>query len=208
MPRQSLDLSNFKTETMQVIAKTGSTSEGKIKWLCKCFCGNEYVRVGSHIVSGRGQHCGCLTNKRNSDNRKSHKMTSTKEFRAWSGMKFRCFTKTSKDYPSYGGRGITVCDKWLNSFESFFDDMGYAPTSKHSLDRIDVNGNYEPSNCRWSTAKEQCSNKRNNIYINSKTKALLWDRFGNSPIYQRTLWRIKNKNMGIADAVFQPVRSF
>jgi hypothetical protein len=204
MGRPSLDLSNFQNETMSVVGKAGSTKLGKVNWLCRCFCGNQYVRTGAHIVAGRGQHCGCLRGSHISAGRKSHKMTKTKEFRAWCGMKERCYTTTNKDYKSYGARGIKVCEKWYQSFESFFSDMGYAPSPKHSLDRVDVNGNYEPSNCRWATPKEQCSNKRNNIYIDHKTRHLLWDRFGNTPIYQRTLWRLKHKNMGIADAVFQP----
>ena len=208
MGRPFLDLSNYKTDTMQVLCKSGNTSKGKINWLCKCFCGNEYVRTGSHIIANRGKHCGCLLSKNISEGHTSHKMTGTKEFRAWCSMKSRCLSKTNKNYDSYCGRGIKVHESWLNSFDNFFKDLGLAPSINHSLDRINVNGNYEPSNCRWATAKEQCANKRNNIYIDEQTKSLLWERFGKGAIYQRTLWRMKHKNMGLADAIFQPAWCF
>jgi len=90
------------------------------------------------------------------------------EFVAWKGIKARCYNKNEKFYYNYGERGITMCDRWINSFENFLSDMGFRPSKKHSIDRIDNNGNYEPSNCKWSTHKEQCNNKRNTIYITDK----------------------------------------
>ena len=119
-------------------------------------------------------------------------------------MKARCFNKNDRGYKNYGARGITVCERWVNSFSNFLEDMGLAPSANYSIDRIDVNGNYEPSNCRWATWKEQAANRRNNIYIDFETRSLLFQRFGSSAIYQRSLWRMKHKGMGIADAVFQP----
>ena len=204
MGRPFSDLSNFKSETMQVIKKAGSTPEGKIRWLCLCNCGKEYEATGSHIKAGNGQHCGCLKGIRNSNSRKTHKKTGTKEHRAWCSMKSRCYSESDKDFFRYGGRGIKVCKEWINSFDAFFADMGLAPTKSHSIDRIDVNGDYSASNCRWATSLEQQSNRRNNIYIDQQSRSLLWHRFGKSPIYQRALWRIRHKGIGIADAVFQP----
>lgn len=85
-------------------------------------------------------------------------------YRIWVGMKTRCYNVKSKDYPLYGGRGIKVCDRWVNSFQSFADDMGERPSSNHSIDRFpDNDGNYEPSNCRWATPAEQSKNKRPNV---------------------------------------------
>ena len=204
MGRPCSDLSNFKCDTMKVIKKVGATPQGKIKWLCLCDCGKKYEATGTHIKQGRSTHCGCLTQVKRKESWKTHRMTGTKEHRAWCSMRSRCYSELDKDFFRYGGRGIKVCDKWINSFETFFLDMGFAPTKHHSLDRIDVNGNYDPTNCRWATYKEQASNKRNNVYIDKETRKTLFDRFGKSAIYQRALWRIKNKGMGIADAVFQP----
>lgn len=90
----------------------------------------------------------------------------TSEYRIWCGLKYRCYNKNCKEYYLYGGRGITICDEWFNSFQRFFDDMGKKPSSKHSLDRYpNQNGNYEPGNCRWATSMEQGRNKRTNVWI-------------------------------------------
>lgn len=95
----------------------------------------------------------------------SHGLRYTKEYTAWDHMKSRCSNPKYKNYHNYGGRGITVCERWLKSFENFYQDMGPAPTIKHSLDRLNNNGNYEPSNCKWSTCIEQQRNRRDNIKI-------------------------------------------
>jgi len=95
----------------------------------------------------------------------THGMTKTSEHKSWSGIKERCFNPNHKGYSYYGARGITVCDRWKNSFENFFADMGLKPTPKHSIDRIDNNGNYCPDNCRWATKAEQANNKSTNRLI-------------------------------------------
>lgn len=97
---------------------------------------------------------------------RAHGKTESAEYRAWCHMKTRCLLKTVHNYASYGGRGIRVCERWLNSFENFYADMGPRPSKLHSLDRYpDKNGNYEPANCRWATAKEQARNLRTNKII-------------------------------------------
>jgi len=95
----------------------------------------------------------------------SHGMRQSSEYHAWDSMKQRCFNPNSKRYLDWGGRGITVCDRWKNSFENFLADMGSKPTAKHSIDRIDNDGDYCPENCRWATKAEQENNKRNNRLI-------------------------------------------
>ena len=92
----------------------------------------------------------------------------TPEYSSWHGIKARCYKPHNSRYSSYGGRGITMCDRWINSFENFLEDMGSKPTPKHSIDRIDVNGNYEPSNCRWATMEQQMLNKQNSKVITYK----------------------------------------
>src|SRR5690242_10945292 len=98
----------------------------------------------------------------------------TKEYQAWGHMKRRCYNENTPQFCDYGGRGIVVCDAWLNSYETFLKDMGRAPSPKHTLDRIDNDGNYEPSNCRWATRFEQNVNRRNNVLItlNGEVKTL------------------------------------
>lgn len=94
----------------------------------------------------------------------THGMTKAPEFNTWSHMLQRCSNPRNKSFKHYGARGITVCDRWL-SFANFLGDMGFRPTPSHSLDRVDVNGNYEPANCRWATPKEQASNTRRNVKV-------------------------------------------
>lgn len=97
-----------------------------------------------------------------------HSISGTKEYRAWIHIRGRCLNPGDKSYPSYGGRGITISELWVDNFERFFGDLGPAPSPKHSVDRIDNNGNYEPGNCRWATRSQQQRNKRNNLIIEYK----------------------------------------
>lgn len=94
-----------------------------------------------------------------------HGMSGTPEHWAWKAIKRRCYAKGLKQYSDYGGRGIKVCDRWLKSFEDFYADMGPRPSKDHSIDRVNNNGNYEPSNCVWATRKKQNNNSRHNHYI-------------------------------------------
>lgn len=103
-----------------------------------------------------------------------HGMSNTSEYEIWCRMQARCYNANCQDYPNYGGRGISVCDRWRLSFEEFFRDMGSRPSSEHSLDRIDSNGNYNPDNCRWATRRQQARNKRNTrkLQFQGKTQSV------------------------------------
>jgi hypothetical protein len=129
---------------------------------------------GRKLRHGHTRSCGCLVVDSMKAVSTKHGKTKTPEFRSWKSMLSRCSTTaTNKGTKHYAARGIKVCDRWMDCFENFLEDMGPKPTPRHSLDRIDVNGNYEPSNCRWATWTEQARNKRNVIYvtINGVTKA-------------------------------------
>lgn len=130
-------------------------------WECLCDCGNKVTVKSDHLVSGKIQSCKCLHKEITSKIKTKHGMTKTRIYRIWRNMLNRCFYKNYTEFYLYGGRGITVCDRWRYSFENFLKDMG-VPNDNLSIDRINVNGNYEPSNCKWSTAKEQANNRRKN----------------------------------------------
>ena len=127
--------------------------------------------------------CGCLPQKRNRTHGESSPGRRTREYRAWTAMRSRCTNPNASDWHHYGGRGIRVCDRWMHSYESFLADVGRAPSQAHTIDRIDPNGHYEPSNVRWATRAEQSLNKRNTVIIGdgSETVEQISARLGIRP---------------------------
>lgn len=143
-------------------------TNGSTCWLFRCDCGTEVTRVASKLISaairGAAISCGCYSKALKTRHGQRRVGATSAEYHTWSGMLYRCENPVDPNYKNYGGRGITVCERWHN-FIDFFADVGRRPSARHSLDRIDVNGNYEPGNVRWATSREQHRNRRNNHRI-------------------------------------------
>lgn len=149
-----------------LVARARDASRRGVHWICECDCGASIAVAGGNLRSGHTRSCGCLRSEvvskwataRNTVHGHNCVGAQTPTHRSWESMLKRCRNPKNKNYPAYGGRGITVCERWLE-FAKFLEDMGERPSGL-TLDRIDVNGNYEKLNCRWATRSEQQKNKR------------------------------------------------
>ncbi len=157
MSRYVVELSGSRFGKWTVIGKVLQRGKhGEVMWNCVCDCGNSGKVRSGNLTRNTSKSCGCGQHEH------THNMTGTKTFKSWESMKQRCLNEHAPDYHMYGGRGIKVCDRWINSFDNFLADMGDRPMDK-SLDRIEVNGDYSPDNCRWATREEQEQNKRKTL---------------------------------------------
>lgn len=173
-----------------------------------CSCGklSRLVRA-SALVSGGSKSCGCVRDELAASIHTRHGGRYSPEYAAWMGMIDRCENPKMVSYRDYGGRGISVCERWRHSFASFREDVGPRPSSRHSLDRVDCNGNYEPGNVRWATSSQQNRNRRNNrivcIFGESMCVVAAAERYG---VSARVLyWRLA-RGMSPEAAVVEPVR--
>lgn len=166
-PRSKLDIIGKKFNRLLVLREDGKTRFGKKKFLCLCDCGNHVSVIGSQLLSGNTKSCTCLQKQKAFAKCYKHGLKDTPEYMAWVNMRNRCYYKNNNHYHRYGGRGITVCKRWLgeNGFINFYNDMGKRPTSEHSLDRKNNDKNYTKSNCRWATEKIQQRNKSVNVWL-------------------------------------------
>lgn len=153
-----------------VVVSLHSSDNYVYKWLCKCDCGNDKIVTRNALTTGCTNSCGCLKKELQT----IHGMWKTPEYRTWIRIKTRCENKNTPYYYNYGGRGISVCERWSNSFENFYSDMGERPTPQHSIERKDNNGNYEPSNCVWETRCKQQQNIRKQKNNTSSVNGVSW----------------------------------
>ena len=186
-----------------IVIEQSNNLHNRIAWLCKCNCGNYKVVTSSDLKKNKVKSCGCLrkeTTSKTSLKNSTHHLSNSRLYKVWKSMKQRCYNKNNTPYKKYGGRGIKVCNEWKNDFISFYNwamRNGYdesKTTKEQSIDRIDVNGNYEPNNCRLTTMKKQQNNRSNNRYIYYKNKKYTISELSSklNINYATLLWRINN----------------
>ena len=174
--------------------------------LCRCDCGKEKRISPSKLVHGVIVSCGCYAAEQARENKRTHGLTGSPEWMSWTSMKSRCLNQNAQGYENYGGRGITVCDRWRDSFEAFYEDMGPRPSLGHSIERNDTNGHYEPRNCRWATSLEQGANKRNNQIVELRgEKMTLAEACRQSPLSRNSIIDRLDRGMSVEDALFAPI---
>ena len=202
MGRHIKDLMGKKFRRLTVIRLGEKLNNGEHFWLCQCKCGNLIKVRGGHLRNGHTKSCGCLRKEQ----LKTHGMSQKLEYKSWAKLKGRCLNKNIPNYKDYGGRGITICEEWKNSFETFYKDMGNRPKGT-SIDRIDNNENYCKENCRWSLPKVQARNKRNNIMITYKGNTLCsTDWASKLRLKRQTLEGRLRKNWSVERAFTQSLR--
>lgn len=182
MPRQSRDYTGMTKDMLTALYFFGRDKGRNPLWVFKCMCGNTVVRRTNDVYSKKYTHanCGCTHVSA------THKLTRSPTHTSWTLMKARCLNPKNPKYPDYGGRGITVCERWLQ-FESFLADMGQRPKNT-TLDRIDVNKGYNPENCRWASTSQQANNKRTSVKISFGGMTLTvseWSKKLDIPLKQR-----------------------
>lgn len=207
MPR-TLDITGEQYGRLTAIRFTRRVGASRY-WLFQCACGKYKEAPLAQVRYGRTLSCGCLLDEqreRFGQSNVSHKMSKTATYKSWSQMIDRCTNDKCRIYPDYGGRGISVCERW-RSFDNFYADMGDRP-DQTSIDRIENNGNYEPGNCKWSTRTDQCNNRRSNKYYKYKGETATIAEFAvRHGIGKGTLWARVKSGWSIEDAIERPVNN-
>ena len=210
-----IDLTGQKFGRLTVIEQA-YVRKGIIYWRCVCDCGNANFVNGRKLRDNIIKSCGCYKSQEFKKRVSKHSLSKTKIYKLYHLIKRRCYDKNDSHYNCYGGRGIKMCEEWLNNFSSFYDwamSNGYKeeilPNGKNkwTIDRIDVNGNYEPNNCRWTTIQEQAKNKRTNIYLTYNGETLTQNEWAKKlDIYAGAIqWRLK-KGWSVEEALSTPVK--
>lgn len=183
------------------------TANGNVHWECSCDCGQTAIVASSSLRRGLTKSCGCLHRTNAVARATTHGQSKYgAEYRSWKAIIQRCTNPNNIGYRNYGGRGIAICDRWRKSFQNFFADMGPKPTSRHSIDRIDNNGSYEPGNCRWITRREQTRNTRANRVLEYQGRNLCLSALAQEAgMSAATLWRRLKLGWDIDKAMTTPV---
>lgn len=198
------DLTGARFNRLSVSSRAENIG-GKVAWVCKCDCGASSIVMSANLRKGHSQSCGCLQKERTSQAQKKHGKASSAIYRIWRNMLTRCQNKNVRSFADYGARGIAVCERW-QKFENFYADMGDAPIGK-TLDRVNVNGDYEPANCKWASLVEQQSNTRRNRYLtlNGRTQTIsAWAR--ETGINSGRIWLRLSAGWTVESALTTPVR--
>lgn len=201
-PRNDLRGKKLGRLTVVDFSHKGGKNGRTYYYKCLCDCGNECVKGSWYLLDNKAaphKSCGCWHKELRLAASTTHGHGNRKDptYKAWIELKLRCENPNNHGYKDYGGRGIKVCERWQNSFENFLVDMGERPGKDYSIDRIDVNGDYCPENCRWATRKEQCNNRRSNIKIEYQGKVqtlMQWcEELGLDYGNARRMIKVKNK---------------
>lgn len=197
------DLSGKRFGMLTVVQHDKSYSGKNTKWICKCDCGKTVSVFRTALIVGRTKSCGCYNISRTIERQTKHGKCNTRLYRCWSDMKQRCTNKNFKEYANYGGRGINVCNEWKNSFINFENwAMTHGYSDGLSIDRIDIDRDYCPENCRWATYYQQARNRTNNIYIEYNGKRMIakdWAKYLGIP-YETIRGRL-NKGLSIEEVL-------
>lgn len=173
-----------RTFSRLTVLDLAPSRNSKTYWICKCECGAETIVRSDGLVGGMTQSCGCLGRDRRRQANTKHGGGNCPEWKAWQAAKQRCYNPNNKRFHHYGGRGIKMCDRWLNSYPNFIADMGPRPSPNHSIDRINNDGNYDPQNCQWRTTTEQNNNfsaNRRITFQGVKRNLTQWEKKLNFP---------------------------
>ena len=170
MPMPRSNIKGMKIGRLTVLSEAGIHPTRKaVLWLCQCECGNRKIVEGRLLRNGTSKSCGCYM--REGHNGRTHGQSDSITYSSWRAMLARCKSRHVA-YERYTGRGVLICHRWQNSFENFLDDMGHRPDKKHTLDRINNDGNYEPGNCRWATWTQQQRNRRDNVLVTFRGRTM------------------------------------
>ncbi len=203
-----VDLTGKRFNRWKVLGFAGRDKSGNRVWKCRCDCGTLKTAEGSHLKGGGSKSCGCLSRERS----RIHGGTingGTPEYKSWSGMLDRCRNPQCPRYDRYGARGIKVCCRW-HKFVNFLSDMGRRPSLNHSIERIDNNGSYKPSNCKWATQKEQMNNCNRNVLFthNGKTQSMTMWAEELRVSYRNIIQRRSKLGWSLGKSILTPCRKY
>lgn len=197
-----IDLTGQQYGQLFVMDRAENSIKGEARWNCLCVCGSEVCVPARHLKSGNTKSCGCFKKESNRAHSLTHGMSSSPEYVIWSGIKQRCYNQNNPDYHHYGERGITVCDEWKESFESFYRDMGPRPSARHTVERKDNDKGYSKENCCWATQIEQSNNRRTNIfYVHNDTAKTMKTWCRELGLNYHTVRARLQKGMSFEDAI-------